>query len=292
MCSNFTYCFKFGAAVKKIIFVGVFILAFVVGMIFVLNPSHTPLRTMKSSILPKTPVDVASIISQNDNGISLLDNLKIRAHSGDPIAQYELGLVYFKGKEINLNLKLAAQWFEKAAKQGNSTAQFLLANMYFEGKEFPQDEQLGIYWLKKSAKQGYIDAQHVLGEMYYKGQGVPENDQSAKTWLLKAALKNHNLAQYTLAGIYLDEKNFTQAHIWLEKSALQENNLSLTLLGELTRDGHGVPKNLGVAHKWFTIAANKDYKRAIEKRSEIEHEMNFDQLEESKRLVQKWKNNN
>lgn len=52
--------------------------------------------------------------------------LEQSAKQGDAQAQFQLGLLYFKGDEVQQDYKQAKDWFEKAAKQGHVAAQYNL----------------------------------------------------------------------------------------------------------------------------------------------------------------------
>ena len=73
------------------------------------------------------------------------------------------------------------------AEQGDATAQFNLAVMYHKGKGVPQDYAEAAKWYRKAAEQGHADAQYNLGNMYGKGQGVPQDYVQAHMWFNLAA---------------------------------------------------------------------------------------------------------
>lgn len=58
--------------------------------------------------------------------MSLADSLIPAAEKGDVEAQASLGLTYSFGLGVEKDYKLAAYWYEKAAKQGNALAQVSL----------------------------------------------------------------------------------------------------------------------------------------------------------------------
>ncbi len=73
------------------------------------------------------------------------------------------------------------------AEQGNPIAQFNLGLMYDNGEGVPQDYQAAVKWYTLAAKQGDVDARFNLGVMYAKGQGVPQDYKAAiKWWVLSA----------------------------------------------------------------------------------------------------------
>ncbi|WP_156360673.1 tetratricopeptide repeat protein [Dethiosulfatarculus sandiegensis] len=59
--------------------------------------------------------------------------IKKAADQGYDAAQFNLGLMYFKGQGAPQNNKEAAFWFQKAAEQGFKTAQRNLCLIYATG---------------------------------------------------------------------------------------------------------------------------------------------------------------
>ncbi len=65
--------------------------------------------------------------------------------------------------------KTAVKWYRLAAEQGYADAQFNMGVMYSKGKGVPQDYKTAVKWYKLAAEQGYADAQFNLGLMYVIG---------------------------------------------------------------------------------------------------------------------------
>ena len=85
------------------------------------------------------------------------------------------------------------------AAQGSAEAQFDLGLMYYKGQGVPQDYAEALKWFRLAAAQGDADAQFNLGVMYHNGQGVPQDYvQALKCFNLAAATSTkpdlHNLA--------------------------------------------------------------------------------------------------
>ena len=59
------------------------------------------------------------------------------------------------------------------AEQGDAYAQFNLGLMYYKGQIVPQDYEIAVKWYILSAEQGVANAQFRLGWMYANGEGVP-----------------------------------------------------------------------------------------------------------------------
>jgi len=107
--------------------------------------------------------------------------------------------------QVERNLTLAAQWFEKSADQGYADAQFALGLMYDAGigglsNDF--DKAMELY--QKAADQGHPKAQYGLGNAYYCGHGVSRDMAQALIWYRKAAERADVSEQVarTLCGIF------------------------------------------------------------------------------------------
>lgn len=63
-----------------------------------------------------------------------LDDLRRKAHSGDPVSQFELGHAYHTGVGLGKDMLLALHWYHKAAEQGNLGAGLMLGQIYRLGE--------------------------------------------------------------------------------------------------------------------------------------------------------------
>lgn len=61
------------------------------------------------------------------------------AAKGEADAQYNLGVMYYKGQGAKQNFKEAMSCFKLAAEQGNESAQINLGTMYYRGEGEVQD---------------------------------------------------------------------------------------------------------------------------------------------------------
>ena len=77
---------------------------------------------------------------------------------------------------------LAARLLRPLAEQGDASAQFNLGLMYAKGKGVPQDAQEALKWWRKAAEQGNASAQSNLGSTYEFGVGVPQDFVRAHMW--------------------------------------------------------------------------------------------------------------
>lgn len=109
------------------------------------------------------------------------------AEQGDALAQYNLGLLYRKGRGVPQDDVQARKWYAKAAAQGLAKAQFSLGTLYFNGEGGPKDYQQALRWFRLAADQGEALAQTKIAIMYDDGEGVPQDKVQAYKWFSLAA---------------------------------------------------------------------------------------------------------
>jgi len=90
------------------------------------------------------------------------------AEQGDVEAQYNLGLMYGKGKGVQKNYSEAVKWWGLAAEQGNGKAQTNLGWMYEIGKGVLKDENKAAHWYQIASSQGISKAQEKLNSLLNK----------------------------------------------------------------------------------------------------------------------------
>ena len=73
------------------------------------------------------------------------------------------------------------EW-ELLAKQGIAEAQYNLGLMFSRGKEVPRDDKKAVKWYQLAAEQGLAQSQTNLGLMFGKGQGVEQDYVEAHKW--------------------------------------------------------------------------------------------------------------
>jgi TPR repeat protein len=112
------------------------------------------------------------------------------AEGGAPLAQYNLGLRYAKGKGVPEDPVAAADWYRKAAEQGFALAQYSLGSAYDQGAGVPQDRYEAVKWHRRAAEQGFALAQYSLGLAYKEGDGVPRDNVLAHKWANLAASRS------------------------------------------------------------------------------------------------------
>ncbi len=87
------------------------------------------------------------------------------AASGNPQAQYMVGLMYLHGAGLEPDERKAVSWIEKAAAQGLARAQNDLGTLYAEGRGVGLDRKQAIFWFNSAAAQGLRAARENLQEL-------------------------------------------------------------------------------------------------------------------------------
>ena len=80
------------------------------------------------------------------------------AARGEAEAQFNLGLIYYKGQGVPQDYVEAFGSFKLASEQGKTEAHFYLGVMYERGEGTAKDHAKAAYWLELAAKEGNPEA--------------------------------------------------------------------------------------------------------------------------------------
>jgi uncharacterized protein len=109
------------------------------------------------------------------------------AASVPAFADFHTGLeAYQKGDFVE-----AAKEWRPLAEAGDPVAQYNLGLLYLDGHGVPQSTVEASNWFRRAAEQDYTQAQHNLGAMYASGQGVKKDFLQAYKWLNICAAKGN-----------------------------------------------------------------------------------------------------
>lgn len=98
--------------------------------------------------------------SQEDYRIEIITN---GAKNGDSESQYILGIAYFYGKSVGVDLNESKKWFRLSADNGYAKAQYIVANNLYHGIfGFKKSKSLAKEYLEKAVAQGNNDAVDLL----------------------------------------------------------------------------------------------------------------------------------
>ena len=177
----------------------------------------------------------------NDNYQQALVDYQLAVDQQDPIGQFNLGLLYEKGKGRSVDFAKAKELYQAAADQGHAQAMSQLAGIYFNGLVGSRDEQQALYWYKKAATLGERDALYQLGLLSETGVGTTLDFSEAMKYYQQAADKGNAKAKLALARIYQYglgvEKNNQQAAKYYKELAALGNAYAEYQLATLYYEG-------------------------------------------------------
>ncbi len=105
------------------------------------------------------------------------------AEAGDPDAQFNLGQAYRLGRGVPQDLRLAEQWFERAARQRHEQAGANLGLLLFQNGRARE----AMPWIQAAAMRGDPRAQYVFGTALFNGDVVRRDLPRAYALMSRAA---------------------------------------------------------------------------------------------------------
>jgi len=146
-----------------------------------------------------------------------------RARAGDPVAQYDIAVLYARGDGLAQDFSSAAAWFREAASAGYVAAQFDLAVIYERGLGIEQDAGEAIAWYRRAAAQNFAPAQYNIAIAYAEGRGLPQDLVAAAGWYRQAAALGLVPAMVNYAILYERgegvERSLPDAYAWYRAAA-------------------------------------------------------------------------
>jgi TPR repeat protein len=80
------------------------------------------------------------------------------AEQGDPLAQFQVGMMIEQGQGAEVDFAAAYQWYMKAAEQGMADAYFALGQLYSRGQAVAQDPVRAYAWFDLAVRDGHAVA--------------------------------------------------------------------------------------------------------------------------------------
>lgn len=124
------------------------------------------------------------------------------AESGNPRAQFNLGVSYAFGNGVEKDLVKSFQWTLRAAQNNEIRAEVNVASDYYDGRGTQQNTALAISWYQKAADSGDENANLVLAKIYRDGLAGNVDYPKALQYFTRAAEKGNREAKYNLAAFY------------------------------------------------------------------------------------------
>ncbi|MEI8102756.1 MAG: SEL1-like repeat protein [Chlorobium sp.] len=197
------------------------------------------------------------------------------ADKGNAEAQYRLGLMIKEGENVPQNLPETIRLFTLSANSNFTQAQYALGEMYDEEKVVPQNYTEAIKWYRLAAENGYnkpvsydgddlaIRAGIRLYVMYSTGIGVKKDTKEADKWISLISKQGKTKSLSSEADYAL--KNITpQLAIKLYRIAAERGDAEAqNKLGDIFKQGRGVPQNFNEAIKWYRSSAKQGDSSAL-----------------------------
>ena len=212
---------------------------------------------------------------ENDDYQHAFSEYQQAADMGDPIAQYDLALIYEKGKNQAVDLDKAKDLYKQAGQKNVVKAMTSLGNIYvleqninralpwlnlaISNNDADAAYQMGwlaekgliphasinqaIKYYQTAADQGQANAILALARLYKAGSSVKQDLEKSARYYAQLAQDNYPEAQYQLAKFCLSNANKTctaqEAKTWLLKAEQNGSQNATQLLRLLTAQGQG-----------------------------------------------------
>jgi len=185
---------------------------------------------------------------------------KTLARDGNPHATFNLAGMHLSGNGVGQSTSKAIGLYDVCGNMGVSRGWNAIGLIYFDGKYRGQDFEEAVKWFQKGAGQ----CEHCnmsLAHMYTYGKGVEENHEQALRHNLKASDGGLVQAQYNVAHAYFTGKGVEKVDLELaahyyELAARQGFLLAQINLGNMYRNGYGVPQDLEKAKFYYGLSAH------------------------------------
>lgn len=202
-----------------------------------------------------------------------VEEIRRRADAGDPMAQYDLGVMYYYGNWVKQDYEEAFRWFMNSAEKGYAVAQHSVSICYFQGDGTCQDFAKAVQYMRMSAEQGYCKAMLCYGCLLSEGVGVKKDRNEAMRLFEKASGYNA-LAMFFLGKLFLEEMDGgadkSKALFWMRRAAYYGVPEAQFELGMWYSEGKLLNRNREQAGRWFRKASAQGLQPAIQRESQVD----------------------
>jgi len=187
---------------------------------------------------------------------------RVEAESGNPLAQFTLGLFWKLGWGREPDPAKAAAWIEKAAAGKIPAAEYYYAEILVEGIQRDTDPAEAAKLYERAAQHGHHGSLCALATLYERGEGVQRDCTKAESLLRQAAAHGVVEAQIRLGRGRLAAKDYRTAYGWFKQAADRDAPEAQFQIGIILRDGLVDKPDPHGAVEWFERAAAQGYTRA------------------------------
>lgn len=179
----------------------------------------------------------------------------------------------------------AVKWYLKAVRQGSADAQYQLGMLYFRGWGVVQDFEEAHYYFSLASDQGHADATCALAELYWDGYGVDKDQETTNRLfdraialgstramahrgylyakngetkrgedLVDKAAKKGEAKAIFIKGIWIYSRDCKNALKYWQKAADMGDEQAMAMVGWMYWRGNCVGRNGSLATKWYKQA--------------------------------------
>lgn len=188
-------------------------------------------------------------MAKQDNFDESIRVLTEASNLGYNYSNYNLGcLLYYKYKEYERGI----YYLKKGAEGGDNFSKYILGKIYKSGVGVPQDYEYGKQLMQQSIENGgcymssFKEGVKLIEQKRYK-EAIP--------YIIGGARDGENRCMQYMFSIYVQLKEFDNAFYWAEK--FYEVTGMGSKLGAMYLEGMGVPKDWGIAERYFQEAVAK-----------------------------------
>jgi peptidoglycan hydrolase-like protein with peptidoglycan-binding domain len=131
-----------------------------------------------------------------------IDDLRRRAHAGEPRAMEELARRLVSGIGVPQDSQSGAGWLLRAAEAGSPGAAFNVGVMYERGFVVERDSTRAVEWYQKAVDGNVAVAKHNLALLLREGRGAPRDAKRAIDLLQSATRQGMTASMFSLGDIY------------------------------------------------------------------------------------------
>jgi TPR repeat protein len=186
------------------------------------------------------------------------------AVAGNRDAQYQLGLVLYRGDGLPRDERGATGWYGRAAEEGHAKAALALNGRRHDGVAIEADEAKIVAALGMDIDKGNTDAMRALADMRIYGRGAPRDAEAALGLLRRASTAGDTDAEIDLASLYLRgvpgvPQNRNEALRWITEAGKHGNINAMHQIGYLyTHMSDKEGRNPAEGYRWLMRAALLD----------------------------------
>lgn len=217
-----------------------------------------------------------------------IEKFRSAAESGNPAAQFNMGLWHMRQPGAGPFPPPAQDWFAKSAQAGFAAAQTMLGRIQLGYPGSPRDTDAARQWFLRAAEQGFAEASFQLAELAVATGDDDAHYSEARDWLEMAIEIDHPGAMCQLA--YLLEEGIGGAADCGRAIALYQQAASAGVarawnqIAHYFRIGHGCRADGAMALAAFRRAAKKGYPNADKAADDVDRELDKAQKERAEAL--------